>query len=560
MSEQHIDPLFDEPGNEASLEALAYEFAARQAENRDFNDVHNADGSQAVRDAIDGASRPGRPRIRDIAGTLHEMATDGEKALIEGEAPFFVRGERIVRPVVDDLPAAHGQTTKVPRLRAVSKDMMVDHLSRAAEWVKYNARKKEWVRTDPRTNVAQIILERDGEWGFRKLAGVITTPTLRPDGTLLSEPGYDEATRLLLIDPPTMPAIPSEPSKQDALKAAQTLDGLLDEFPFVDAPSRSVALSALITPVVRGAMAVAPLHATTAPVAGSGKSYIIDIASAISLGQRAPVIAAGRDEAETEKRLVAALFGGQPIISIDNVNGQLGGDFLCQMIERPVVTPRILGLSKNERIESRATTFATGNNIQLLGDMTRRVLLCTLDPNTERPELRTFSSKPYETVIADRGKFIAAALTVVRAYIVADSPGEAKPLASFEQWSRLVRSALIWLGREDPIATMEAARVDDPITASLRGLFAAWEGAVGTGAKSAGELKALAEDRWSDKLTHPEFNQALREVAESRRGEIDARALGRYLGRHRGRIIDGLKLQDTEDTHNHQKLWAVVRV
>jgi hypothetical protein len=54
-------------------------------------------------------------------------------------------------------------------------------------------------------------------------------------------------------------------------------------------------------------------------------------------GERAPVLTAGRNEEETEKRLVAALLSGQTIISIDNVNGQLGGDFLCQIIERPVV-------------------------------------------------------------------------------------------------------------------------------------------------------------------------------------------------------------------------------
>lgn len=392
------------------------------------------------------------------------------------------------------------------------------------------------------------------------MAGVITTPTLRPDGTILCEAGYDEQTQLLLIDPPRMPDIAEKPTKKDAEIALALLDNLLNEFPFVDRASRSVALSALITPVVRGAMSVVPLHATTAPVAGSGKSYIIDIAAAISLGQRAPVIAAGRDEAETEKRLVAALLGGQPIVSIDNVNGQLGGDFLCQMIERPVVTPRILGLSKNALIESRASTFATGNNIQLLGDMTRRVLLCTLDPNTERPELRDFAGKPYETVIFNRGKYIAAALTVIRAYVVAGKPGRLQPLASFEDWSGLVRSALVWLGKADPIETMESARAEDPITSGLRALYAAWHGAAGGKALSAGEVVSLANDRWDSNLLHPEFNQVLRDVAESRRGDLDARALGRYLGRHKGRVIDGMKLQDEDDTHKKQKVWSIVKV
>ena len=330
------------------------------------------------------------------AGELHLMASEAEEALIAADAPLYVRGGAVVRPVVDDMPAAHGRRTAVARLAAVGENNLIDHLSRCADWVKFNARKKAEVATDPPRNVALTILARDGEWWFRKLAGVITTPTLRPDGTILSAPGYDPATQLLLLDPPPLPQIADRPDRNEALASLQLLDALLDEFPFADGlddgPSRSVALSALITPVVRGAMSVAPLHATTAPVAGSGKSYIIDLSAAISIGQRAPVIAAGRDEAEMEKRLVSALFSGQPIVSIDNVNGELGGDFLCQMIERPVVTPRVLGLSKLIRIESRATCFATGNNIHLVDDMTRRVVLCSLDPNMERPESPTAAS------------------------------------------------------------------------------------------------------------------------------------------------------------------------
>ena len=37
---------------------------------------------------------------------------------------------------------------------------------------------------------------------------------------------------------------------------------------------------------------------------------------------------------------------------------------------------------------------ATGNNLVLVGDMTRRALLCRLDPERERPELRRFDSDP----------------------------------------------------------------------------------------------------------------------------------------------------------------------
>ena len=66
---------------------------------------------------------------------------------------------------------------------------------------------------------------------------------------------------------------------------------------------------------------------------------------------------------------------GQPIISIDNLNGDLGGDFICQAIERPVIKPRILGRSETRRIENTVTMFGNGNNFRLVGDIVRRVIL-----------------------------------------------------------------------------------------------------------------------------------------------------------------------------------------
>ncbi|OQW44367.1 MAG: hypothetical protein A4S16_03505 [Proteobacteria bacterium SG_bin6] len=493
------------------------------------------------------------------AGELHNLATEAEAALIDADAPFYARGG-LVQPVLDEVPAAHGRKTRIARLKPVGVNTLVDHLSRSAEWEKWNVRAKGWVATDPPAQVASILLSREGEWRFRPLAGVITTPTLRPDGTILAEPGYDDRTQLLLVDPPTLPRISVRPSRADALAAIKLLDALLDEFPFVDAASRSVALSGLITPVVRGAMDVAPMHVTTAPTPGSGKSYIIDLCSAIATGERAPVISAGKTEEETEKRLGAALLAGQPIVSIDNVNGDLGGDQLCQMIERPVVAVRPLGASQLVKIASRATTFATGNNVHLVADMTRRVVVCSLDADMERPELRTFRSNPLDAVLADRGRYVAAALTVSRAYAAADYPGELKPLASFEQWSRFVRSALVWLGYADPIETMEKARADDPITSALGPMLDAWHAAIGSSPRKSSELKRDAEqlDPMGNRC-HSAFYEALIEVAEGRTGGIDARRLGKFLGRHNGRIVGGFKLIGAEDTHSKVQVWRVMR-
>lgn len=517
-----------------------------------------SDNVKPIKDKFAQVVERGGRTIQIRPDALHIIATDAERALIAADAPLYVRGG-IVKPVLDEMPAAHGRKTKVARLCEVDADCLIDHLSRAAGWSKFNARKNDWVPADPPKNVASTILSRDGEWQFRRLSGIITTQTLRPDGTLLLDAGYDEATQLLLLDPPAMPKIPDRPTRDDALRALATLDTLLAEFPFADEASHSAALSALLTTVARGALPAVPMHATTAPVAGSGKSYIIDVASGLGLGDFAPVITAGRTEEETEKRLVSALLNGQAIISIDNVNGDLGGDLLCQMVERPIVSVRPLGSSALVKIENRACVFATGNNIHLVGDMTRRVILCSLDPKTERPELRKFENDPFGMVMADRGKFIAAALTICRAYAVAGYPGQCRPLASFEDWSRVVRSALVWLGCEDPVTTMEQARADDPDTTSLRALLVAWRNVFADGFVTTGKAIERGKSNYMGELSEPDLYHALQDVAESK-GALNAKRLAKFLSAKRGRILDGLRFVDVTDEHLKQKVWRVEQV
>jgi hypothetical protein len=58
------------------------------------------------------------------------------------------------------------------------------------------------------------------------------------------------------------------------------------------------------------------------------------------------------------------LMTGQPIISIDNLNGDLGGDFVCQAIERPIIKPRILGRSETKRIDNTVSMFGSQDMIE----------------------------------------------------------------------------------------------------------------------------------------------------------------------------------------------------
>ena len=201
-----------------------------------------------------------------------------------------------------------------------------------------------------------------GFWRFPAILGVITAPTLRRDGSIVTAAGYDPATKLIYQPDPSlrMPPFSNDPTKNEAIKAVQLLLQPLSDFPFRGPVDRAVALSGLISPAVRGALGRVPLHAASAPCPGTGKSYLADLISTLVTGQVCPAMAAGKSEEELEKRLGGLFIAGFPIVSIDNVSIALGGDLLCQAVERPTIRLRPLGGSDIVEIESLAPSTRMG--------------------------------------------------------------------------------------------------------------------------------------------------------------------------------------------------------
>ena len=120
-------------------------------------------------------------------------------------------------------------------------------------------------------------------------------------------------------------------------------------------------------------MAVAPMHVITKPEAGTGGSYLQDMTSAIATGERCPVLSLTlKNDEENEKRLSSAALTAQPIIAIDNFTGTLMGDFLCQLIERPMPQVRLLGKSELATIINNHCVIANGNNVTIGADTVRR--------------------------------------------------------------------------------------------------------------------------------------------------------------------------------------------
>ena len=364
-----------------------------------------------------------------------------------------------------------------------------------------------------------------------------------------------------------MPPIPDNPTKDDAVKSLQLIEDLLKEFPFVDEVAKTCALSAIITPVVRGAFPVVPLHAADAPRAGTGKSYLFNTVSIIATGQMMPVITAGNSEEELEKRLGSAVLAGRSLITIDNVTDELGGASICQLVSEHRPAIRILGRTELVEVEARGMSmFANGNNITIVGDLCRRSLRIRLDAKMENPENKEFKGDPVAAVLGSRGDYVAACLTICRAYIAAGRPNKLPRLASFEAWSDTVRSALVWLGKADPVKSIDTSHADDPERISLAAMHREWAKAFGTGQARAVTLQQVIEACEQRTIVRPgpppEFAFARPDLRAAVHGalrgarQVDAYALGSWLRGKKNQIIGDMWFEHKAATHGE---WWVAR-
>jgi putative DNA primase/helicase len=236
-----------------------------------------------------------RPEIRITGGSLAESVDQAEQVLINAKCGLYQRGSDIVRPALVKIAASDDRETMAQRLVPVTIPHLVDVLTREASFRKYSYREKIWLPINCPKDVAASYLAREGHWNLPFLTAVTNCPTLRPDGSILDQPGYDPATGLL-FDPQgvTFPQVRQEPTREQAAAALEVLKSLIATFPFLIDADRSVALSGILTTTIRRSLKTAPLHGFTAPVAASGKSKLVDICSEIATGHPAAVIGCRR--------------------------------------------------------------------------------------------------------------------------------------------------------------------------------------------------------------------------------------------------------------------------
>ncbi|WP_247430197.1 bifunctional DNA primase/polymerase [Bradyrhizobium sp. 44] len=522
----------------------------------DFDDDPDFDRGDANDEWLEG-NKTEQPKSRPYDETkLPALLDFAERCMIDQGAPLYEMGGRLVHPVRVDKDSGDDEGI---RRKAGSLTIGDVNQHRLREYVIQNVpfhkpdRKGKASKYAAPLGFATHYLARGDKWKLPVINGVIEAPTLRRDGSIIDSDGYDAKSGLLLdMGGVEFPAVPEEPTRADALASLALLNKPFANFPFVAnakgrSASRSVMLSAALTALVRRTLHSAPMHGTSAPTMGTGKTLAIDVVSMIATGRLTTAMSQGANEEEDEKRLFSVLLQNDLILLIDNVKRPIEGDALCTVLTQSTWQSRVLGENRRVQVPTNVLMLASGNNLTYKGDMTTRSLLCKLDAQMENPETRRFDIDLKTWVPQHRAELVVAGLTVLRAFVVAGRPGlkELTPFGRFEDWSNLVRGALVWLGEPDPCKTRDFIATDDPERNDLEQLFAAIKDNAGDTPWSAGELIRMGED-CSDGLLAEAIESAVP-------GRSNAKSLGQYLHARNGKILGAMRLVGKYDSHG--KMW-----
>jgi hypothetical protein len=396
----------------------------------------------------------GRIPIQLSGGEFSNIVRQLEEIL---QPYVYTQGSHLVRTSEAHSDAAIERSADAIMLVPATSGWASIRFGELCDFQKYIAKQGEWRSVTPSAEHINPLLDR-GSWSMlRPLDAIARAPFLRADGSICDVPGYDPVSRALYVPSISYPPIPEQPTRNEALAALARIRAPFNEFPWKEEASESAFLSHILAEAARLAMERCPMYFYDAPMAGTGKSTLQEMAARIVHGTEPALRPWVPDEDELRKSLYACLMAGDRSIWFDNVPDgvKVRSSVLEAFLTSAVWKDRKLGESTTTGIANKTVLVASGNNLTPVSALARRSLVIRLDANTEHLRERVFKiANPRRHVMERRGQMLVDALTIIKAYLrTAGSVQMPVTLPSFEDWSRLARDPLIWLGLADPVIT-----------------------------------------------------------------------------------------------------------
>jgi len=498
-------------------------------------------------------------------GNQTDLAIDAINDVNEPPHVFYRAGS-LVTIVYNEYGAPTIVSVDAYALRAI--------LERCAMFVRLGAKAHERPVAPPMDVVMNVLATLPRWHTFPPLTGIAECPLIT-DGTTTPHrgKGFDPDTMLYYAPAPdlVLPTIPEKPSPADILAATRVLLGVFEEFPFADEASRTNAIAAVLTVVLRPTITgPVPLALIDKPQAGTGATLLAEVVALIGTGRTGGVLNVPEDDAAWRKLITSALSAGRTVAIIDNVETKLHAPALAVALTAKHWEDRVLGKNELVTLPHRMVWLATGNNIQLGGDLPRRCYWIRMDAHVARPWQREGFRHPdlLDWVKRSRGQILAAVLTLAQAWNLAGRP---KPdanvpiMGGFGDWRNTIGGILAVAGISGFLTNTEAmyemSDTDGPQwDAFVEKMYQIWNGRPVTVADihlhMHHEGDALNVAYCSDRLVDV-LPDALSDAWNSKKNF--ARVLGRALSRMNGRVFANELVLVKGNHKDHAVTWQIGR-
>jgi hypothetical protein len=381
----------------------------------------------------------GPETIRALAKEIGEGSALPDTYVADGRVVHVeaVSGTTVGHAVDEDspLPMAAAEVTPA-RLAALLAEHTFTFATRKA--AKGDLEEQE---VTPTAAQLQAVLARRTWPGLKPLLGIVGAPILRRDGTLLQDNGYDPATGLYLASKVKIERVPDRPTPgQTEASRAFLLDQFLHDFPWVGDADRANYVALMLTPIIRPHLrCLTPFGLLTATTPSSGKT-ILTAGLGLIYGQR--IMPWTDNDEELRKAITSVLADQAGVVVFDNLaeGSVVDSPILALLLTVPTWSDRLLGRNKAVVVPNDRLWLATGNNLQVGGDMASRTVLVRLDPNCPSPETRTGFALPkldeWITNPGNQATLLHHLLVLVADWVAAGAPRDrSRVMRQFSAWA-----------------------------------------------------------------------------------------------------------------------------
>jgi hypothetical protein len=383
---------------------------------------------------------------------LSDLVLEGLKRYNEYEPKVFVRGGMLCDVFVDEKDNVKIRNFEKP-------EMLMYYADISCNFKKINSENKEVKARLPIDVVKNILVSPKPKTRIPALNCVVESPFVSKDGSFITAPGYNSTDGIYFKPRPGYKdiggLIPETPTRGDIDKAVSNIRGIFSDFIWGDDASEDNLLGHILTCIMRPNIdGCVPMHLNDKPQMGCGGSLLDKVVARLTTGDvlKSRTMPGGRAPNEEMKKTLNSIFkDGTYLVCFDNIDGKIDSPSLASAITSRKNTDRILGTTNDTSFDVNVVWCGNGINIDLAGDLPRRVYVTRILSDSAAPYLKTnFKIPELETHVKEhRYEYLVDLFTIIRGYYQAGCP---KPkitpkLGGFEEWHELIGGIMEFAGR-----------------------------------------------------------------------------------------------------------------